>query len=149
MPTVSRVNLSLLDKQSKVGQTGFYITQLVAGNFTAVMGLADDVVTAIQAVTTLNTLKDERLAIIEKFAVSPPTDDYALKGIRWLVRGVDTNGNAVGFHIGGADLTLSADGKILDLTAGTGLALKTALDAVWKSNDGEAVVTQEVIYLDK
>lgn len=149
MAAVGKATLSLLDKQGKTGSVGFYVTEFSAANFTALNGLIDDAVAAIQAVTLLNTSKDERLASVEKFSVSLPTGDYAVKGLRWLVRGVDSNGNAVTMQIPGADLSLSANAKDLDLTAGDGLALKTALDAVWKSNDGEAVTVVEVVYLDK
>lgn len=146
---VGRVSLSLLDKQDKVGQVGLYTDVFTAGNIVALNGLIDDISDAIMAVTTLNLQKDERLASITKFTVGLPTGDYALKGVKWLVSGVDTNGNAVSFHIPGADLTLAANGKDLDLTAGPGLALKTALDAAWKSNDGEAVTTVKAVYIDK
>jgi hypothetical protein len=146
---VSKCTLSFLDKQSKTGSVGFYTTLMSAANFTALNTLIDNAVAAVEAITLLEKQKDERLSAVAKFSVTPPTADFALKGIRWLVRGVDSNGNSVSMQIPGADLSLSADGKTLDLTAGAGAALKTALDAVWKSNDGETVVTQEVIYLDK
>jgi hypothetical protein len=144
-----KASLSFLDKQGKTGTVSFYTNEFTAGTFTALNGLIDDAVTAIEDVTILNLSKDERLASVEKFSVSLPTGDYAVKGLRWLVRGVDSNGNAVTMQIPGADLSLSANGKDLDLTAGAGLALKTALDAVWRSNDGEAVTTVEAVYLDK
>lgn len=146
---VSKCTLSFLDKQSKIGTVGFYTTLMSAANFTALNALIQTAADAVEAVTTLEKQKDERLASVAKFSVTPPAGDYALKGIRWLVRGVDSNGNSVSMQIPGADLSLSTDGKTLDLTTGAGATLKTALDAVWKSNDGEAVVTQEAVYLDK
>jgi hypothetical protein len=146
---VGKAGLSFLDKQGKTGTVGFYTNEFTAGTFTALNGLIDDAVAAIAAVTLLNLAKDERLASIEKFSVGLPTDSNAVKGVRWLVRGVDSNGNAVTMQIPGADLSLSTNAKDLDLTAGEGLALKTALDAVWRSNDGESVTTVEVVYLDK
>lgn len=146
---VGKASLTMIDKQSKSTNVGFYTVEFSAVNFTAVNGLIDTAVAAIQAVTTLNTTKDERLASVEKFAVGLPTGDFAVKGVRWLVRGLDSNGNAVTLQIPGADLSLSANGKDLDLTTGVGLALANALNAVWKSNDGEAVTVLEVVYLDK
>lgn len=146
---VGKASLTMLDKQGKQANVGFYTQQFTAGTFTAINALIDTAVSAIQAVTLLETTQDQRLASVEKFSVSLPTGDYAVKGLRWLVRGVDSNGNAVTMQIPGADLSLSANAKDLDLAAGVGLALKNALDAVWRSNDGEAVVVQEVVYLDK
>lgn len=146
---VGKTSLSFLDKQGKTGTVGFYVDAFTVGNIVALGALIDSAVEAIEDVSLLNKSKDERLASVTKFSVALPTDDYAVKGLRWLVRGVDTNGNAVTMQVPGADLSLSANGKDLDLTASEGLALKTALEAVWKSNDGEAVTVVEVVYLDK
>lgn len=146
---VGKVGLSLLDRQGKTGTVGFYTNEFTAGTFTALNSLIDAAVAAIQNVSLLNTTKDERLASIEKFSVGLPAGDAAVKGLRWLVRGVDSNGNAVTMQIPGADLSLSPNARDLDLTADEGLALKTALDAVWKSNDGETVTVVEVVFLDK
>lgn len=144
-----KASLTMVDKQGKSANVGFYTAEFTAVTFTAINGLIDDAVAAIQAVSVLNTTKDERLSSVAKFGVGLPTGDFAVKGLRWLVRGLDSNGNPVTMQIPGANLALSANGRDLDLTAGQGLALKTALNAVWKSNDGEAVVVQEVVYLDK
>jgi len=146
---ISKLGLTYLDKQGKSATVGVNSTLMTAVNFAAVNTAMDNIVTAIEAVTILNLSKDDRSASVEKFAVGLPTGDYAVKGLRWLVRGVDSNGNACTLQIPGADLSLSTDGRTLDLTTGPGLALKTALDAGWESNDGEAVTVQEVVYLDK
>lgn len=142
-------NLTLLDAQGKETSVSFYTTLFTEVNFTALNGQIDDAVDAIMAVTECNKAKDERAASVTKFGAGLPDGDYALKGVRWLVRGVDTNGNSVRMQIPGANLALSANKKDLNLAAGEGLALKTALEAVWKSNDGESVTVVEVVYLDK
>jgi len=145
----SRINLTYLDRLGKASGPAFHSTTLTAGNFTAQMGLLDDLVAAIADVTLLNLQKDQRVAIETKFAVSLPTDPGAVKGVKWLVRMTDSNGNSVTAQIPGADLTLDAGGGKMDLTAGEGAALVSAIEAVVKSNDGEAVTVQEIIYLDK
>jgi len=150
MAATSRLNLTLLDFINKTTDVGVHATALTAGNFTAQMGLADSFVAAVMAITLLNKKKDTRFAVETKFNVDPPTDDKAFRGNKWLVSGVDSNGNPVSFHIGGADTSLLVAGSnSLDLTADEGLALKVAAEAYWKSNDGEDVTVTSVTYVDK
>jgi len=150
MAATSRLNITLLDFINKTTDVGVHATALSAGNFTAQMGLADSFVAAVMAITLLNKKKDTRFAVETKFNVDPPTDDKAFRGNKWLVSGVDSNGNPVSFHIGGANTALLIPGNnSLDLTADEGLALKTAAEAYWKSNDGEAVTVTSVTYVDK
>jgi len=149
MAAISKLNLTFVDRFGKSAGVGFGCTALSAGNFATVTANLNDIVTAILAVTLLERTKDQRIAGETKYQPDLPTDVNAVIGNRWLVRGVDTNGNACIRQIPGADLSLAGAGGYMDLTAGAGLALKTALDAEWKSNDGEAVVVQSVLYLDK
>jgi len=149
MANVSKINLTFVDRFSKTAGLGFACTEIGAGNFNTVSGLLDDLVSAILDVTLLAETKDQRIVGETKFSPAIPTDDNAVIGNRWLVRGLDTNGNAVVRQIPGADLSLAGGGGFMDLTAGVGLALKTALEAVWLSNDGEDVTVQAVVYLDK
>ena len=145
---MGRLNLNFVDRDNEKGAISLHIADMTAATFTAQNGLIDDVITAIEAVTVLPLTKDSRIAIETGFAPALPTGVYAQRGIKWLVRAVDPGGNAVTFHIPGADLTLLGSTERLDLTAGAGLALKTAVEAVIRSNDGEAIVVQEVVYID-
>lgn len=146
---MGRVNLSYIDREGEIGSVGVFIADMTAGTFTAQNGLIDDLVTAIAGVSTLNLKKDSRIAVETNLTPARPTDGFAQRGVKWLVRAVDTNGNAVTFHIPGADLDLlPANSENLNLTAGAGLALKDAIEAVVRSNDGDAIVVGEVVYID-
>lgn len=80
----------------------------------------------------------------------PPADEEANRGNKWLLRFQDsTNGKIFTHEIGTADNSLLAtpSDDYLDLTAGAGLALKTALDAVYQSpysNAGVLISVQQV-----
>jgi hypothetical protein len=145
---MGRLNLNFVDRDNEKGSMSLHIEDMTAGTFTAQNGLIDDVVAAIEAVTLLPLTKDSRIAIETGFAPALPSSKYAQRGIKWLVRAVDPSGNAVTFHIPGADLSLLGTGESLDLTAGVGLDLKNAIEAVIRSNDGEVLVVQEVVYID-
>lgn len=145
---MGRINLNFVDRDNEKGSMSLHITDMDAGTFTAQNALIDTLVTAISAVTLLALTKDSRIAVEEGFAPGLPTDVYAQRGIKWLVRAVDPGGNAVTFHIPGADLSLLDTGENLDLSTGAGSSLKSAIEAVVKSNDGETIVVQEVVYID-
>jgi len=145
---MGRLNLNFVDRDNEKASMSLHITDMTAGTFTAQNADLDDLITAIAGVTLLPLTKDSRIAVEVGFAPALPTAPYAQRGIKWLVRAVDPGGNAVTFHIPGADLSLLASGESLDLAAGEGLALKGAVEAVVRSNDGEAIVVQEVVYID-
>lgn len=84
----------------------------------------------------------------------PPADEDANRGAKWLLRAQDsTTGNIFTHEIGTADFTQlpSPTSDFLDLTAGTGLALKTAFDAIYESplgNTGVLLSAQQVTRTD-
>ena len=146
----SKLNLTLLDRDNEAATVSVHGTALTAGNFATQSGLADTLVAAIMDVTKMVKSKDSRIAVDTLFSPALPTDVYAQRGIKWLVRARDTNGNSVSFHIPGAalDLTGILTGENMDLTSTEGAALVNAIEAYVKSNDGEAIVVQEIVYLD-
>lgn len=146
----SRLNLTYLDRDNEGSTVSVHATELTAGNFVTQMGLADALVAAVADVTLMVLSKDSRIAVETTFAPVLPIDPYAQRGIKWLVRARDANGNAVTFHIPGANLGLAGilDGENMDLASVEGAALVNAIEAYVKSNDGEAVTVQEIVYLD-
>lgn len=146
----SKLNLTLLDRDNEASTISVHATALVAGNITAQLALADALVAAIEDVTLMVKSKDSRIAVETKFSPVLPTGAYAQRGIKWLVRCTDTNGNPVTFHIPGANLGLAGIlvGENMDLTSTEGAALVTAIEDFVKSNDGEAVTVVEIVYLD-
>lgn len=146
----SKLNLTFVDRDDEASTVSVHSTALTAGNFTTQMGLADSLVAAIEAVTLMVLGKDSRIAVEDQFPYVLPTDPYAQRGIKWLVRARDANGNSVTFHIPGANLGLAGIlvGENMDLTSTEGAALVNAIEAFVKSNDGEAVTVSEIVYTD-
>jgi len=88
--------------------------------------------------------------VIDAGSAVPPVDNDAIATRKWLLRIQDTVNSKIFTHeIGtadGAQLPSSTD-DFLDLSAGTGLALKTAIEAAYVSpygNAGVLVSVQEV-----
>lgn len=77
----------------------------------------------------------------------PPADELANRGQKWLARAQDSTTSKVFTHeLGTADFSQlpSATSDFLDLTAGVGLALKNAFDAVYESPEGNTGVLLSV-----
>ena len=145
-----RSTFTYLDRDGEASSVSFHTAIMNAGNIATINGLLDDLVLAINDVVLCVLGKDTRFASEVQYAPTLPTDQYAQRGIKWLVRMRDTNGNAVTVHLPGAALAKPGllVGENLDLTSTEGAALVSAIEAVVKSNDGEAVVVQEIVYLD-
>lgn len=146
----SKLNLTLADRDDEKSTISVHAAVLTAGNFNTQMTEADNLVAAILDVTQMVKVKDSRIAVDTGFAYVLPTDPFAQRGIKWLVRCQDTNGNKVTFHIPGANLGLAGilDGEKMDLASTEGAALVSAIEAYVKSNDGEDVTVVEIVYVD-
>ncbi len=81
--------------------------------------------------------------VVDTGSQVPPADDLANRGDKWLLRAQDsTTGKIYTHEIGTADFSQlpSPTSDYLDLTAGVGLALKTAFDAAYESPQGNTGV---------
>jgi len=146
----SKLNLTFLDRDNEASTISVHSLALTGANFAAQGALADAFVAAVEDVTLMVKSKDSRIAVETKFSPSLPTNAFAQRGIKWLVRCTDTNGNPVTFHIPGAALALAGilSGENMNLASTEGAALVAAIEAYVLSNDGEAVTVVEVVYLD-
>ena len=87
----SKLNMTLLDRDNEAATISVHGTALTAITFTAQMTAADALVAAIMDVSLGVLSKDSRLAVETKFTPSLPTDNYAQRGIKWLVRCGDSS----------------------------------------------------------
>lgn len=146
----SRYTITMEDRDGESASTTIRGVTLTAGNITAEVAKMAAIKAAIEAVSLLVTRSETVVAIENGYATALPTSVYAQRGIKFLVRGVDTLGNPQHFHISGADLGLTGlmVGENMDLTSTEGAALVTAINAFWVSNAGNAVTVSEIVYTD-
>jgi len=111
----------------------------------AVQALADAVDAIIRGTAVSATVTVPN--VVDAGSSGPATDIDADRGNKWLLRtfvAADDQGAGKTYQneIGTADngVLPSASNDFLDLTAGVGLALKTAWDAVYESPQGNAGV---------
>jgi hypothetical protein len=152
---ISFLSLTLNDNTDTPRQesstTEVAVTTITAGNFAAQATLHSDLINALEGVTIGNPAKSELIANRERISDAKASSQLAQKENRWLLRyhGV-TNFRKYVVTLGTADLTQLVSGtEFLDLSGGTGAALKTAFEAVVKDpNDAsEAVVLDSVQYV--
>ncbi len=85
--------------------------------------------------------------VIDVGSQVPPADELANRGDKWLARAQDsTTGKIFTHELGTADFSQlpSPTSDFLDMTAGVGLALKTAFDAAYESPEGNTGVLLSV-----
>lgn len=142
--------ISLKDNSREIGRTEFNIGDLTAislpGALTQMGALSD----AIMAIV-LGVKVQSRWGDADDIVAAPPTSKLAQRGVKWTLQGRDSvTGVPVINHVPTADLTKLPAGasEDLDLTAGVGLALKTAYEALVKSPAGNALTLERCYYSD-
>lgn len=147
---MGKLNYTIVDHDGESSTVGMNSVDLTAGNFAAEVAELDAVTDAIDAVI-LGTPRNKVIqAITEEIAGVLPANPFAQREIKWLVSGNDANGQPHTMEIPTADLQhLSANTGTMDLTAGVGLALKTALDTAWKTRTGVAITVNSVTHVGR
>lgn len=142
--------LSYKDNSREIGRTDFNIGDLTAVSLAGAltqMGALEDAISAI----VLGSLVQSRWGDSDNIVAAPPTSKLAQRGVKWTLQGRDSvTGVPVINHVPTADLTKLPAGasEDLDLTAGVGLALKTAYEALVKSPAGNALTLERCYYSD-
>lgn len=143
-------NYSIIDHDSEASSVGVNIVDLNAGNIAATLVQVAALKDAVDAVIIGTPRQEQVIATTADIAGVAPADGFAQRETKWLVTGTDTQGLTSTLEIPCANLDLLAGGtKNLDISAGVGLALKTALDAVWISRAGNAVTVSRVIHVGR
>lgn len=131
----------------------FPVTTLTPANVAAQITLAGNLKVALAAITLGNFLKDESTYSRNLLAQGPAASNLAQRENKWLMRYHDgTTYQKFQLSIGTADLTLLPNNsEFLDLTAGDGLALKTAFEAVVVSpaDSTHAVILDSVQFVGR
>jgi hypothetical protein len=147
---MGKMNLSYVDHDGEGSSVGVGIVDMNAGNFAATMTDLDAIRDAIEAVTLCTLRGRSIIAVTEEIAGVLPANGFAQRETKWLVSGVDANGQARTMEIPGADLSLLPSGSgVLNLASGVGQDLKDALDAAWVTPTGDAITVEQVIHVGR
>lgn len=147
----SSATLKALDYGSEATRFGFNMLQVTAANFDAQVVLLDNIQTATNNVTLGTWLGKSMQAV--NVAVGPKaTVVNAQREAKWRVTYTDDvqpEGNG-SFEIGMPDLSLlvAGTGK-MDVSAGAGAALVTAIEAGVVSRLGNAVTVTDIIHVGR
>lgn len=146
-----KLAVSFVDYSKENTTVNCWLPVYTAVNFVAQEALVATLVTAINGVTLLNQWRDQRAINIIATPKVFPADVNAQREKKWLVRSVDdVTGKPVNFEIGGADLALlSAASDVMIITAGAGLALVNAIEAVVTSDVGNAISVLDIVFVGR
>jgi hypothetical protein len=140
-----------LDYGKEPTRFGFNIEQMTAANFVAQLALVDALMGAVDNVTLYswvgNTVQARDIPVGVKATV-----ENAQREAKWRVSYIDAT-NPIGngsFEIGMPDLTLlvAGEGK-MDITAGAGAALVTAIENAVVSRLANAVTVSQIIHVGR
>jgi hypothetical protein len=158
------LNFSIRDNTGETGPVNIHTGAVTAVSLPDLLTEIGALRTAIDGVS-IGVIADEELKVFDtRLSGARASSKLAQKGVKWLCSYMDNTAffddpvNAIPnagyqkiftFSIPCADLTLLPDGEeYLDLTAGVGLALKTAFDATSRSPYGGRGLLQTVRYVD-
>lgn len=116
------------------------ITTLTAANLVAQTALIVALQSAINALILGNVAKEETVVLRQFPTPGPATNILAQRENKWLIRYHDlANNSKFRVSIPTADLSqLIAHSEFVDVTAGNGLALKNAFEAIVRSPDNSS-----------
>lgn len=146
----SKCGFTYKDYDGEIGSVTFDITTVTAANFDATNTAVNALSSAILGVQTENSLQSKRYIAADNFISRAKAEQKATQRIsKWVVTLEDATTHRLTTHeIPQADVTLiGTDVDTLDLSAGVGQALKTAIEAVVKfPGTGNAVNLVSVHY---
>ena len=136
---MATISIQTYDRENKPTSMSIGADDAVTGlNVQALADAIDAIVlgTAVSAKTIIST-------IVDAGTPGPSAEAFAQRGNKWLLRvsvplDKQGDGDIYTHEIGTADNAQlpSTDSDFLDLTAGVGAALKTALETVYESPEG-------------
>lgn len=142
--------MSTLDRQNK--PTSMSI-QVLSGATDPQLQAVTDAMDVVILGSPLRAVKTTP-QVIDAGDATPPTNKDANRGNKWLFRFQDAlTGKIYNHELGTADNNVlsTASDDFIDLTAGDGLSLKSALDVVYESpagNSGVLLSVQQVTRTD-
>jgi hypothetical protein len=147
----SKVTLKALDYGSEATRLGFNVAQMTAANFDATLTDISTLQGAIQNVSL--GLHDGKSVLAQDIPVGPKaTVVNAQRESKWRVKYEDDT-DPIGdgsFEIGMADLQFLVAGTgIMDVSAGAGAALVTAIEATVVSRLGNSVTVDEITHVGR
>lgn len=148
---MGKYNLGFVDHDGEAAGFGLHMVNLTAGNIAAQLALLATLQAAVEGVV-IGTLRSEQvIAVTDDIPGVLPASPWAQRETKWLVSGVDGVGFKSTIEIPTADLTLLSGGTgTLDITAGAGLALANALNAVWMSpRSASAVAVEQIVHVGR
>jgi hypothetical protein len=145
-----KASWSYVDYDMEVGTVSVNCVGLTAENFDAQETLRAALHTALTGVTLGSLFKYEKgnQTLASK---SQPGDENAQRESKWLVMFEDNvTFKQYSFEIPCADLSLlKAEGKEMDISAGAGASLVSAIEAYVLSVSGNSVTVQRVVHVGR
>lgn len=139
-------NYTLIDHDGEKSSVNVRMPEVTDLNYSTAETQIATLISAVDAVTLCNPVKDTRTYVVTPYAGTIPASGFAQREAKYVAHFVDTGGNRGTLEIPGADLSLlPANSDRLDIvSAGAGLNLKNAIEALHLSKAGLAVTVEYI-----
>lgn len=148
---MGRALISFNDYSSEVSTVAVNVTTPADGAaydawLTAQQGLIDAI-----AGVSIGEERKRSLYVVDTATVSDkPSDPFAQRETKWMVRYIQLDGKRGSFEIPCADLSLlNTDGETMNISAGAGAALVTAIEGNVRGTDGELVNVDTIFHVGR
>lgn len=148
----SKATFEYQDYSREKSKVGFDIVEMTAANFDATITAINALSTAILGVQVENALQSKIVTAQNNLiSRSPATDKASQRESKWMLTLEDNTLHSLSRHeVPLADTQwVTANSDFMDLSAGPGAALKTAVEAIVKSPAGNAVSLVSVQFVGK
>lgn len=149
--SMGRANVSFNDHDGEVSTVSVRVATPANGAaYDAWLTGVDGLKAAIVGVT-IGEERANSYSVVDVFTSSDKaTNAFAQRETKWLVKFTQANGEKGSFEIPCADLSLLVSGqKLMDISAGAGLTLKTAINGIVYGRDGALVTVDEIFHVGR
>jgi hypothetical protein len=147
-----KISYSFQDYSREKSSVQFDVATLTAGNIAGTVVAMDNLLAAIVAVQVEDCSQSKKLVAVDTpISKAPATDKAAQRETKWMVTLEDDTLHTLSRHeIPIADTQwVTANSDFMDLSAGVGQALKTAIEAIVNSPAGNSVSVASVQLVGK
>jgi hypothetical protein len=147
----ARLNMTYRDYDNEGAQVSFRGPEFTQLTFDQQVALQDDIVTAVEATSLGNLVRDIRIAKETSPGSGPSANSQAQREMKWLVRMVDdTTGRTVNVSIPCPDFSLLLpNSDKMDPASAAYVNLKAAVEAYHQSIEGNSVTVIDVVLVGR
>jgi len=145
-----KLSYTLIDYGGEKSTVKLSMPEVSDINYSTAETQIDALISAIDGITLMAPVQDTRTYVVNDYAGTLPTSQYAQREHKWLVQFHDSAGNRGTLEVPGADLTLlNTNEDTMNIDSGAGATFVTALEALLLNTYGNAITVDRVVHVGR